>query len=155
MVLRSREVPEDQRTEHEAKHDRGRSWVFGSPQFGLRRSGLLGSAVDDARRMPLQFLGSSGKASSRYSGLNPTSEERPSGVAIIRWRRCLRTRLGVVNLLSVARQSRPLLLNLSEGLTQLLLLLRGQVGRDDLEVVLPELVYHFVELRLAGEREER
>ena len=52
-VLRSREVPEEQRTEHEAKHDRGRSWVFGSPQFGQRRSGLLGCAVDDARRMCL------------------------------------------------------------------------------------------------------
>jgi hypothetical protein len=47
-VLRSREASEEERTEHEAKHDRGRSWVFGSPQFGPRRAGLLGCTPDDA-----------------------------------------------------------------------------------------------------------
>ena len=45
---------------------------------------------------------------------------------------------------------------LGEGLAQLVLLLLWQVGRDDLEVVLPELAYYLVGCRRpAGEGEER
>ena len=42
-VLRSREASEEERTEHGANHDCGRSWVFGSPQFG--HAGLECSVV--------------------------------------------------------------------------------------------------------------
>src|SRR5215213_7741281 len=102
--------------------------------------------------LPIQVVGSSAKARSRYSGLDPRIEERPTSVAIIRLRRSPPVRLGAVNLLTAPRQSRPLLL-LGEGLAQLLLLLLGQVGRDDLEVVLPELVYNLV--RRGGPASER
>src|SRR5215217_4103429 len=45
---------------------------------------------------------------------------------------------------------------LREGLAEFLLLLLGQVGRDDLEVVLLEFVDHLVDSgRPAGEGEER
>src|SRR5215216_4714544 len=53
---------------------------------------------------------------------------------------------GAVNPLTAPRRSRPLLL-LGEGLTQLLLLLLGQVGGDDLEVILLELVDDLVRRR--------
>src|SRR5215216_462976 len=53
---------------------------------------------------------------------------------------------GAVNPLTAPRRSRPLLL-LGEGLTQLLLLLLWQVGRDDLEVILLELVDDLVRRR--------
>src|SRR5918994_7515200 len=52
-------------------------------------------------------------------------------------------------------RGRPLLL-LGEGLAQLLLLLFGQVGRDDLEVVGIQCVDHPLGcVRPAGEREQR
>src|SRR5215212_11821229 len=49
-----------------------------------------------------------------------------------------------------------LLLLLGEGLAQFLLLLLWEVGGDDLEVVLPELVYHPVRCRRpAGQSKQR
>src|SRR5215216_6754223 len=52
--------------------------------------------------------------------------------------------------------ARLLLLLLGEGLAQFLLLFLGQVGGDDLEVVLPELVYHPVRSRRpAGQSKQR
>src|ERR1051325_3603593 len=53
---------------------------------------------------------------------------------------------GAVNPLTAPRQSRPLLF-LGEGLTQLVLLLLRQIGRDDLKVILPELVNDLVRCR--------
>src|SRR5829696_5335616 len=54
-----------------------------------------------------------------------------------------------------SKANRPVLL-LREGLAQSLLLLLGQVGGDDLEVVLPELVYHPLRRRSpAGQSKQR
>jgi hypothetical protein len=60
-----------------------------------------------------------------------------------------------VNSLTAPERFRLLLL-LRKGLAQLLLLLLGQVGRDDLEVVLLELVdYPLRRRRPAGERKTK
>src|SRR5215210_4974420 len=85
---------------------------------------------------PLLVLGTSGKAGSCYSGLNPTTGKCPTGMTYVRSRRSSPVRPGAANPLTAPGQSRLLLL-LPEGLAQPLLLLLGQVGRDDLEVILP------------------
>src|SRR5215203_1965591 len=80
-------------------------------------------------------LGSSAKAGSRYSGLTSATEKHSTGMAGIRSQWATSTRLGAVSRLAAPRRSRSLLL-LREGLAQFVLLLLGQVGRDDLEVIL-------------------
>src|SRR5215218_1220565 len=87
-------------------------------------------------------------------GLMTAAEKYPTGMAVIRSRWSSSTRLRAAKLLTAPRRSRSLLL-LREGLTQLFLLLLGQVGRDDLEVVLLELVDHLVyRRRPAGQGEQ-
>src|SRR5215217_7023599 len=91
-------------------------------------------------------LGSPAKAGSRYSGLITATDKHPTGMAGIRSQWATSTRLGAVSRLAAPRRSRSLLL-LREGLTQFVLLLLGQVGRDDLEVILLELVDDLVRRR--------
>src|SRR5687768_1156979 len=75
-------------------------------------------------------------------------------MAGIRSRWAPSTHLEAANLLTAPRRSGSLLL-LREGLTQLVLLLLGQVGRDDLEVVLLQLVDHLVyRRRPTGQRKQ-
>src|SRR3712207_6195050 len=106
------------------------------------------------RNVPLQVMGSSTKAGSRYRDSDPAIGGRATGVAILRLRQPPPIRLGAVKSLTAPRRSRTLL-RLREGLAQLLLLLLRQVGRDDLEVVLLELVDDLVGgRRPAGKGEE-
>jgi hypothetical protein len=76
-VLRSREASEEERTEHEAKHDRGSSWVFGSPQFGPRRARVLGCAPDDAGERALTICGFLCQSGLPLLGFEPYEKEAP------------------------------------------------------------------------------
>src|ERR671920_794440 len=87
--------------------------------------------------------------------LKPTTVKRPTAVATVRSRLSLPIRPGAANPLTAPERARSLLL-LSEGLAQLVLLLFWQVGRDDLEVVLLQLVDHLVySRRSAGQGKQR
>src|SRR3712207_2914310 len=102
----------------------------------LRTLCLAGPECSAVHPVPLEneptlVLGSSGKAGSRYSSLNPTTGEHPKDMATVRLRRSSPFRLGAVSPLTAPRRSRLLLL-LREGLAELPLLVLGQVGRDDL-----------------------
>src|SRR3712207_2790912 len=84
-------------------------------------------------------MGSSTKAGSRCGDSDPAIGGRATGVAVNRLRQPPPISLGAVSKLTAPRRSLTLL-RLRECLAQLLLLLLRQVGRDDLEVVLLELV---------------
>src|SRR3712207_7626843 len=106
------------------------------------------------RNVPLQVLGSSTKASSRRGDSDPVIGGRATAVALICLRHPPPIRLGAVNSLT-APSCYLTLLHSRECLAQLLLLLLRQVGRDDLEVVLLELVDDLVGgRRPAGKGEE-
>src|ERR687889_2516062 len=89
------------------------------------------------------------------SDLDPTVKKRSLGKGIVRSRQSTTSALERTTRSDRSRAISPPLF-LREGLAQFLLLLLWQVGRDDLEVVLPELVYYPIRRRCpAGQSKQR
>src|SRR5918995_1983538 len=128
----AREIPEPCKPDKDIS--RGRQTITGKatvPAIAERIS-LSSMLIADPQGLPTGLT---------VTGPNPKIDEHPSGEVPIRWRLSPHTRPGAVTPLTAPGRFRTLLL-LGEGLAQFVLLLLGQVGRDDLEVVLPELVDH-------------